>query len=245
MSRAALTDISESPAHADRLQRLILRRVWSSLWRHLPALAVSGAITAAAVLFGYRVVGGPWAVTPLVVALVAGPTLMPLFNVAQGALVDDDTELRRYVRDLPRYAMRSTGYTLVAGLCLSALLGAVEMYEARGDALGVASLAASAAGTVIALLGLMALLPAAVARPRLRGTRLWATSLHLVGRWPVRFLAPFALMGLVVGCAVNFTTSLVLLLPVPVALVASASYWCCAVDLGATDITAPGPNHTV
>lgn len=244
MSGAALSDRMVSYAHANALQRLILRRVWSSLWRHLPALAVSGTVTTAAVLVGYRLAGGSWAVSPLVMAAIAGPTLMPLLSVAQGALVDDDTELRRYVRDLPKYAWRSTGYALIAALCLSALFAAVEMHEVRGGALAVASLAVTAAGTVLALLGLSAALPAAVARPRLRGVRLWVTALHLVGRWPVRFLAPFALMSLVVWCAASFTTSLVLLLPAPVALVASASYWCSAVDLGASDIVAPGPDRS-
>lgn len=226
-----------------QLQRLLLRRVWSSMWRHLPALAVSGALTAAAAALGLRAAGGLWAMSPLVIALFVGPTLMPLLAVVQGALVDDDTELRRYLRDLPRFAVRSTGYALAPGLCLSALLAGVEMYRATGSTMAVASLAVGTIGSVLAVVALVAVLPASVARPGLRGIRLWTTALHLVGRWPVRFLAPLMVSACALWAATTVASSLVLLVPVPVALMSGAAYWCCAIDLGARDVLRSQPTQ--
>lgn len=227
-----------------RQQRLLLRRVWGSLWRHLPALAVSGAVTAVAGVVGLRVAGDVWAMSPLVIALFVGPTLMPLLAVVQGALVDDDTELRRYLRDLPRFAVRSTGYALVPGLCLSAVLAGVEMYRATGSTLALASLAFGTAGSVLAVVALTAVLPASVARPGLRGTRLWATAFHLLGRWPIRFLAPLMVSACALWAMTTVASSLVLLVPVPIALMSGAAYWCCAIDLGARDVLRSQPAET-
>ena len=40
------------------LQRLILRRVWSALWRHLPMLAVGSTVTTLGASVGFWLAGG-------------------------------------------------------------------------------------------------------------------------------------------------------------------------------------------
>lgn len=227
-----------SDVPAEGLQRLLLRRVWSSLWSHLPMLATSAAVTAvaAAVASALGVAVGGGLLTPALLALLAGPTLMALLRVVQGALVEDETDLRTYLRCLRATALRSTGFALLPAMCLVSLLAALEVHARTGSALMLASLCLSAVAGVLTITGSVVLMPLAVARPTLRGARLWAISFHLLGRWPVRFLAPLALAGLALWAALSLSSTLVLLLPAPIALLAGAAYWCCAVELGAQDM---------
>jgi hypothetical protein len=166
------------------LQRRILRRVWSAPWRHLPVLAVAAAASALSLAAALRITGGISVATPLLAAVLCGPTLVPLSAVVQDALVHDDTELRRYARALRRTALRSTGCSLIVGLCLSALLAALEVHARTGSSTVLLPLALAASSSVLTLGGLLALLPLAAARPTLRGVRLWITAWHLLGRWP-------------------------------------------------------------
>lgn len=240
MNGAALADRTVSAAHADRLQRLILRRVWSSLWRHLPMLAISAAVTAVAVALAVQSAGGSQLLAPLLLALLAGPTLMALLKVVQGALVDDDTDLRTYLGGLKASALRSTGYALIPALCLISLMAAANVYARTGNGFMLISLGTAVAAAILTVAGFTVVVPLAVARPELRGVRLWITAWHLLGRWPVRFFAPVALAGLALWVAVSVSSTLVLLLPAPIALLAGAAYWCCAVELGADDVVVPG-----
>lgn len=224
----------------DGLQRLVLSRVWSSLWRHLPMLAISAAATGVAAALAVLIAGGNPLLRPTLLALFAGPTLMALLAVVQGALVDDDTDLRAYLAALRTSAVRSTGYSLVPALCVVSLLAATDVYVRTGTTFVLVSLGTAGAATVLTVAGLTVLVPLAVARPELRGRRLWVTSWYLLGRWPVRFLAPIALTGLALWVAFSVSSTLVLLLPAPIALLAGAAYWCCAVELGANDVVVPG-----
>lgn len=224
---------------ADGLQRLVLSRVWGSLWRHLPMLAISAAATALAAALAVLTAGGNPLLIPILLALFAGPSVMALLAVAQGALVDDDTDLRTYLRALKTTAVRSTGHSLVPALCMVSLLAANDVYTRTGNAFMLFSLGIATTATVLTLAGFTVLMPLAVARPALRGRRLWVTSWYLLGRWPVRFLAPIALTGLALWVAFTFSSTVVLLLPAPIALLAGAAYWCCAVELGADDVVVP------
>lgn len=236
-------DLAIHPARhapADGLQRLILRRVWHAPWRHLPTLAVSSVTTAIPVALAMRIAGGSPLLTPLLLALLAGPTLMALLAVVQGALIEDDTDLRTHLRRLRTSALRSTGYSLIPALCLASLIAAIDLYARTESRILLISLGTAIVATVLSISGFMALVPLAVARPELRGVKLWATSWHLVGRWPVRFLAPVVMTGLALWAVFSVSTTLVLLLPAPIALLAGAAYWCCAVELGAEDVFALG-----
>ena len=226
----------------EAVQRLILRRVWSSLWTHLPLLALSAAVTtvaaAVASATGAAVPGG--LLTPVLLALLAGPTLMALVRVVQGALVEDDTDLRMYLSSLRSTAVRSAGIAFVPAICLVSLLAALDVYGRTGSGVMLVSLCLAAVASVLTVAGTVVLLPLVVARPALRGARVWAISWHLLGRWPMRFLAPLALAALALLAAVSFASTLVLLLPAPIALLAGAAYWCCAVELGAEDVDGAG-----
>src|SRR5699024_6126894 len=134
-------------ASVEGLQRLLLRRVWSSRCSHLPMLAVSAAVPAAAATvarkLGRAVAGG--LLTPVLLAVLAGPTVMALLRVVQGALVEDDTDLRTYLRSLRATALRSTGFALLPATCLVSLLAALEVHARTGSALVLVSLCLSAA----------------------------------------------------------------------------------------------------
>lgn len=228
-------DLSPPDADVAALQGRVLSRVWTAPWRHLPALAVAAGASALSLAASLWIAGGISVVTPLLAALLCGPTLLPLSAVVQDALVHDDTELRRYAPALRRTALRGTGCSLIVGLCLSALLAALEVHARTGSSAALLPLAIAASCSVLTLTGLLALLPLAAARPGLRGIRLWITAWYLLGRWPVRFLAAFVVGGLAVWAGIAIHSSLILLLPAPVALMTGAAYWCCALDLGAGD----------
>lgn len=215
---------------------MVLGRAWRALWRHLAALAVAAVVTALAVVLGFRLGALVPVLAPLVMALLGGPTVMPLLAVAQDALVEDDTAIGRYPVYLQRFALRGTGQLLIAAVPPTALLAALEVYGRTGQGLWLISIACAGTASVLAAVGLMVVLPAGVARPGLSVPRLWATALHLLGRWPVRFLAAAVACLLPIWPLTTVSSSLVLLLAAPAALVVSAAYWCCAVDLGATDV---------
>lgn len=215
------------------LQIAVLGRVWSAPWRHLPVLAVAAVASGLPLTIAVLLTSGISVLTPLLAALWCGPTLIPLLGAVQDALVHDDTELSRYARSFRRCAARSTAYSLIPGLSLTALLAALEVHARTGSGMVLIPLALSVSCSVLTLAGLVALLPLAAARPALRGYRLWLTAWYLLGRWPVRYAAPLALGGLALWTATTLHTSLILLLPAPVALLAGAAHWCCAIDLGA------------
>lgn len=236
MSSIDLEERTTAPAGAEQRQRLILRRVWASLWRHLPMLAISAAVTAVAALLAVQVAGRSQLLTPLLLAGLSGPPLMGLQAVVQGALVDDDTDFQVYLRGLRSAALRGAGHALVPALSVVSLLAAADVYGRTGSAFMLISLGTATAATILSGVGFLALAPLVVARPELRGVRLWSTSWHLLGRWPVRFLAPAILAGLALWVAVSVSSTLVVLLPAPIALLGGAAYWCCAVELGADDV---------
>src|SRR5699024_2532872 len=98
------------------LQRLILRRVWSALWRHLPMLAVGSTVTTLGASVGFWLAGGSQLLLPILLAVLAGPTMMALFSVAQGALVSDDTGLRSYLRGVRETALPSMAHSPIRAL---------------------------------------------------------------------------------------------------------------------------------
>ena len=240
MSGTAQASASTMSSSARGLQHLILRRVWSALWRHLPILAVSSTVLTLGASIGLRLAGGSQLLLPILLALFAGPTTMALFNVVQGALVSDDTDLRTYLRGVRHTALPSTAHSLIPALCLGSLTAAADVYARTSSAFMLVSLGTAIVATILSVAGFVVVLPLAVARPQVRGAMLWVTAWHIFGRWPVRFLAPIVMAGLALWGALTYSSTLVLLLPAPIALLAGAAYWCCAVELGARDVLVPG-----
>lgn len=236
MNSATRATRSSSRAGVERLQRLILRRTWASLWRHLPMLAIGAATTALGAGTAALLAGGSKLLFPLLLLVLCGPTLMALQTVVHGALVEDDTDVRAYLRALRGTALRSAGHCLPTAFSLVSLLAAAEVYGRTQSVLVLISLGTAITATALTIAGLAALIPLSVARPELRPMRLWVTAWHLVGRWPVRFLAPIALAGLALWAAVSVSSALVMLLPAGISLLAGAAFWCCAVEMGADDV---------
>src|SRR5699024_1996177 len=102
------------------------------------------------------------------------------------------------------------------------------------------SLSTAIVATILSVAGFVVVLPLAVARPQLRRAMLWVTAWHMLGRWPVRFLAPIVMAGLALLTGLTYSLMAVLLRPAPIALVAGAGYWCCACGLGDRYVLVPG-----
>src|SRR5699024_10968347 len=98
----------------------------------------------------------------------AGPTLMALFSVAQGALVSGGTGLRSYLRAVRETALPSTAHSLIPALSLVSLAAAADVYERTSSAFMLVSLSTAIVATILSVAGFVVVLPLAVARPQLR-----------------------------------------------------------------------------
>ncbi|KYH43221.1 hypothetical protein [Branchiibius sp. NY16-3462-2] len=227
------------PAQRDATQRLVIQRTIRGIWAGLPALLAGSVALTLAVTAGVVLGGGftPWSL--LLTALLAGPPITGLAQVCHDIVIEDDATIRGWARATRRTARTGIGLLLVPAIPAALLMVAVVVHERTGSALWLAPMAASASATVLAVFTLLAALPATVARPDLRGVALWATALHLVARWPVRFVAPLTVLGLGLWAGLSITGTLLPLVPGPVLLLAAAAFWASAVELGATDLKSP------
>jgi len=219
-------------------QSLVLGRSVRGLWLHLPALAAAGAAVAGSAGLADVLAGGLTPVTPLLVALLAGPPAAAMASVVNDVLVRDDSGIVGWWRALRRTAGRGITVLLVPAVPATLLVVAVQVERTSRAPIALVPVWGAAVVTVLAVAATAAALPATVARPALRGIRLWVAALHLVARHPVRFGAAFCLFGLGVWASVSITGTLFLLVPAPVGLLAGAAFWSSAVELGAAELGA-------
>lgn len=232
------------PRPGDATQRIVLQRTIRGVWAGLPAL-LAGSITLTVAIAAAVVLGGgltPWSL--LLTALLAGAPLTGLAGVCHDLVIEDDATIRNWARATRRTARLGVGLLAVPVVPAVLLMIAVVVHERTGSAVWLAPMAVSASATLLALMTLLAAVPAAVARPELRGVALWATALHLVSRWPVRFAAPLTVLGLGVWVGLSITGTLLPLVPGPVMLLTAAAFWASAVELGATDLTESEEHHS-
>lgn len=219
----------------DATQRIVLQRTVRGVWAGLPAL-LAGSVTLTLAIVVAVVLGGgltPWSL--LLAVVVAGPPLAALAAVCHDIVVEDDTTIRNWVRATRHHARLGIGLLAVPVAPAILLMVAVVVHERTGSPVWLAPMAVSASATLLAVFTLLAAVPAAIARPDLRGTALWLTALHLVARWPVRFIAPLTVLGLGLWAGLSITGTLLPLVPGPVLLLTGAAFWASAVELGATD----------
>lgn len=223
----------------DATQHLVLQRTIHGVWTGLPALLAGSVTLTLAVAAGVVLGGGltPWSL--LITAVLAGPALTGLARVCHDIVVEDDATIRGWARATRRTASTGIGLLAVPVIPAALLMVAVVVHERTGSPLWLAPMAVSASATVIAVFTLLAAVPAAIARPEVRGVARWALALHLVARWPVRFAAPLTVLGLGVWAGLSITGTLLPLVPGPVLLLAAAAFWASAVELGATDLKSP------
>ncbi|TCO54746.1 hypothetical protein [Actinocrispum wychmicini] len=200
-------------------------------WPCLPALLVASAALCAAATVPVFVVPGVNPIAVLLYAVLAAPFLPALIAVANAAAFDEVATIRSWARALRAHALFGMRHCLVAAGAGELFLAALEVWSRGRPMWMLPSLALTGAATVVTLSGLLAVLPLGVARPGLRGVRLWITALHLVARRPVRFVAVFSLVGLGLWAATSWSASVLLLLPAPVTLVMVAAVWTTKADL--------------
>lgn len=223
----------------DATQRVVLQRTVRGVWAGLPALLTGSVVLTLAIALTAILGGGltPWSL--LLSPLLVGPPLTGLAGVCHDIVVEDDATIRKWARATRRTARLGIGLLVIPAIPAVLLMVAVVVHERTASPVWLAPMAVSASATLLALFTLPAAVPAAVARPELRGVALWATALHLVGRWPVRFAAPLTVLGLGLWAGLSITGTLLPLVPGPVLLLAAAAFWSSAIELGATDLSSP------
>lgn len=200
-----------------------LRRLLRGAWPSLPALAVAGTAVCAAGTVAVLLAPGVTPVSVLLAALLTGPWLAALGATADRIGADGEAEIRDWWRGLCTLWRYGAVQTLVPAVPTAAFLAALALWQQTQSPWLLPSLAAGGACAVAGLLALPAALSLGTARPALRGRLLWICAVHLVARHPTRFLAAPSLALLGLSASLRWTASLLLLVPPPVALVASAA----------------------
>lgn len=233
--------IVQAPS-TDRHQQVVLRRATHGLWSSLPALSV-GSVTVTLCLGVAFVLGGgltPWGL--LLGAVLTGAPVAALAGVCSDIVLHDEATIRDWAARLRRTGRRGIELLLVPAVPAALLMVASVVHDRSRAAIWLVPMAVSAIATVVTAFALVAAIPAAIARPDLKGLALWGTALHLCARWPLRFLAPLSVLGLGTWAGLTITGTLLILVPGPVLLLAAAAFWSSAVELGATDLSSENPS---
>lgn len=203
----------------------VIVRTLRGAWPSLPPLLVASAALCGVATVALLAAPGLNTVAVLVYAVLGAPALAALAAVANTVAFDDVATIRGWASALREHAGFAVRHGLLAAAPAVLFLAALRVWTDGHPLWVLPSLALTGAAAVLAGLGLLALLPLGVARPDLRGRRLWITAGYLVARRPSRFVAVFCLAGVGVWAATSWSASLLLLLPAPTALVLAAAVW--------------------
>lgn len=214
--------------HPDAVIATTLRGAWPSL----PALLVASAGVCAAATVPVLIAPGLNPIAVVLDALLAGPFLAAMVAAANTITSGETATIRTWAGALRTHIPFAVRACLIPTLPAGLFLAALTLWLRGHPLWTLPSLALTGAGTVLALLGLLAVLPLGTARPDLRGTRLWITALHLVACRPTRFLAALTLPALGLWAATSWTASLLLLIPAPTALLMVTATWTTVTEVG-------------
>lgn len=213
-------------------ESVVMRRAMRGVWPHLPVLLIGSIAVCAGAAVSALVAPGVTPVSVLAIALLVMPQYTALVAVAGGIILRRDGTFREWGGSFIRSWRTTATVTLPTAAAMALLLVAVHVWQLSGQPWVLVPLGTAATVSAIGILGLTAALPLAAERPGLRGTALWIAALFLVAKRPLPFIAVACLAGLGIWAATVWTASLLLLLPAPVALVASAAVWTSAARLG-------------
>jgi len=199
-------------------------------YRSLPALLVASAALCVAATLPVLAAPGINAVSIALYAALAPPFLAALSAIGNSAAFGDMAGIADWARALRSYAVFGLRQGLIAGVAAELFLAALRVWSNGHPIWVLPSLALTGAAAILALSGLAAVLPLGIARPKLRGARLWITALHLVARRPGRFAAIFSLTGLGLWAAITWSASALLLVPAPAIVVTVAAVWTTAAE---------------
>lgn len=202
----------------------MLRRTLRGVWPSLPALAVGSAACCVAAVLVILVAPGLTPVSPLVAALVAGPTVAAVIAVGNRISSGDGATIRDWSRALRSLAGAGAGHGMVAGAAFSLFVVALHAWTRTGSLWWLPSVGVTGAAALTASLGLLAVLPLRAATD-LRGLAVWSAGLRLVATGPVPFIAAGCVIGLGLWLAVAFAASLLLVVPGLAAVIDVAAVW--------------------
>jgi hypothetical protein len=202
------------------------------VWPSLPMLLVSSAIVC--VLGAVAMVLAP-GITPIslpVWAVLVAPAFGALLEQVSRMLDGVEPPVFSFLSALRRSWRLSLALALPAALAGSCYLVAYELWVQTGSWMLLAPLAVS--GVCAVLLGIAGAiaLPLGLGRSDLRGRALLVTALHVCAGHPIAPLGVLALGVVGVWAATQFTASLLLLLPGPLAVVLVAAVWTSAQACG-------------
>lgn len=231
---AASADASDraSAASAVAAADRILARTIHGIWPSLPALLIASAATCVAavtpVLASPGINPGALLFAAVIVAPFVGAMAATVNTIAScGAATIRDW--RRGLGELWLFAIRQA---LVPAAIGSLFLAALEVWQRHRTGWVIPSFVLTGAGTVLAVAGLLAVLPLGVMRPGLRGARLWMTGLYLVARQPARFGAALVVVFVGVWAATEWSASILLLVPAPATTVMVVAVRAAIADAG-------------
>ncbi|TSD95672.1 hypothetical protein FOS14_17905 [Skermania sp. ID1734] len=210
---------------------LILRRVSRGAWSGLPILLFASVAVCLAAALVVVLTPGVTPVSVLVFAALETPWAVALLATVDDLIRMEDTSLADWCRGLCCFTGFGYAVMAVPAVAVSLFLVALEVWHQTHSVIALGPVIVSAIVATILGTASTAALPLGIAHPQLRGQRLWITGMHLVARWPVRFLAAPALLGFGVWVATQVSASVLLLVPAPVALVLGAGFWTSAAEL--------------
>lgn len=202
-----------------------LTRTLRGLWPSLPALLAASVTLCLAATATVLVLPGVTPLSVLLGAVLAGPGAAALVATVNEISFTGDATVRTWWQHLRRLWAFGIRHAVPAAAVLAAFLVALTVWQRTAGYWALPSLGVSGACTVLAFLGLPAVLALGAARPGLRGRLLWICALHLVARRPLRFLAGPSLALLGVWAATAWSASLLLLVPAPVVTVMVTAVW--------------------
>ena len=211
-------------------------RTLRGIWPNLPALLPASAATCAAAVLPVVVAPGVNPLALLLAAVAVGPVAAALAATVNAIALDGEASPGTWWRALRRLWLFGVRQALLVAAVAVLFLAALTVWSRYRDAWALPSLALTGAATVLAVLGLLAVLPLGAARPGLRGSRRWVTARHLVARRPVRFLAPLCVVALGVWAGTALSAALLLLVPAPATVVMVLATWTSAADTTAGSI---------
>lgn len=218
-----------TPDAARGVHRLV-RAAWSELPLWLAASALICAAAAAAAWLTPGITPLSVLVAVLVVAAPVGALLAMLVEVAHHR----DPGWSLWGRALTRDGWAAVKDCAPAAVATGLLIVAIDVWHLSGQPLVLGSVGVCGAVSLLAWTVTAARLPLRHDRPDLCGREAWRIAAGLAAAAPLRHLTAPVLLALGVWVAVEIAASLLLLVPLPVAMVAVAAYWSTACELGLT-----------
>lgn len=222
-------------------------------WENLPLLLLQSVVCCLGFIMVVFASPGLTPVSVLIGVALLAPVFASIVHTALRIIDGDDPRVREWLLSFSRAWRNSLGQALCCGVAVSLLLVALRALGSSAQPWLYVPVVVAASVSVILALCLPIVFaissdlsmnvgqridPAKLAEgekrvvdSKLSGVEKWLLACHLLARRPIPFLAVAALAVLGIWLAANVSAALMLLVPVPVALVAALAYRTALVQL--------------